>query len=121
MNNLWGMDLTDEKWTRLDPLIPSLHSRSDPRDHPVRNPRDILNGILWILGTFVPWKDKPERFPPYQTCHRWFQKWSKNKVVEEILVILAANLLERGGIDIREAFIDGSFDPAKKGVRSWED
>jgi hypothetical protein len=29
---------------------------------------------------------------------------------------LAEDLHERGKIDIREAFIDGSFAPAKKGV-----
>jgi hypothetical protein len=29
---------------------------------------------------------------------------------------LAADLQERSGIDIREAFIDGSFVPAKKGA-----
>ncbi|RRD66711.1 transposase, partial [Desulfovibrio sp. OH1186_COT-070] len=42
---------------------------------PVLNePRAILNGILWILRTGAPWKDLPERYPPYQTCHRWFQR-----------------------------------------------
>ncbi|MGR0482025.1 MAG: hypothetical protein ACTFAL_11640 [Candidatus Electronema sp. V4] len=34
------------------------------------------------------------------------------RVVEE----LAAGLQERGGLDLREAFIDGSFVPAKKGA-----
>jgi hypothetical protein len=29
---------------------------------------------------------------------------------------LAQELFERGGIDIREAFIDGTFVPAKKGA-----
>ena len=32
------------------------------------------NSILWILRTGAPWKDLSPRYPPYQTCHRWFQK-----------------------------------------------
>ena len=109
------MDLTDEQWMRLEPLIPSPSSRSDPRGRSRRNPREVLNGILWILRTGAPWKDLLDRYPPYQTCHRWFQKWSQEGVFEEILLTLAEDLRDRGGLDIREAFIDGSFSPAKKG------
>ena len=79
-------------------------------------PRDVLNGILWILRTGAPWKDMPSRYPPYQTCHRWFQKWTQQGVFAQILRALAEDLYERGDIDIRETFIDGSFTPAKKGV-----
>ena len=109
------MDLTDEQWTRLKPLIVSSSSRCDPRGRPRRNPREVIDGIVWILRTGAPWKDLPDRYPPYQTCHRWFQKWSKEGVFEEILLALAEDLRDRGKLDIREAFIDGSFSPAKKG------
>ncbi|MCW5206216.1 transposase, partial [Desulfobulbus sp. F5] len=27
--------------------------------------------------TGAPWKDLPDRYPPYQTCHRRFQHWRK--------------------------------------------
>jgi hypothetical protein len=75
-----------------------------------------MNGILWILRTGAPWKDMPSRYPPYQTCHRRFQEWTERGTFQEILYELAKDLYERGKIDIREAFIDGSFAPAKKGV-----
>ena len=55
-------------------------------------------------------------YPPYQTCHRRFQQWVRQGVFERIVKELAEDLYERGGIDIRETFIDGSFSPAKKGV-----
>jgi transposase len=76
----------------------------------------LLNGILWVLRTGVPWKDIPPRYPPYQTCHRWFQKWARDGTFKQIITELAEDLLKRGGIDIRETFIDGSFTHAKKGV-----
>jgi len=61
------MDLTDEQWAVLEPLIPTPPRRADGKGRPWRDPRDILNGILWIfLRTGAPWHDLPERYPPYQ-------------------------------------------------------
>jgi transposase len=113
------MDLTDKKWIRIEPVILQSMSRKDSRGRKPRDPREVLNGILWKLRTGAPWKDLPDRYPPRQTCHRRFQQWRKAGVFQRIIKELAADLQERGGIDIREAFIDGSFVPAKKGaVRS---
>ena len=53
---------------------------------------------------------------PIRPCHRWFQRWSQQGVFKAILTELDEDLYQRGGIDIRETFIDGSFTPAKKGV-----
>ena len=110
------MELTKEQWNRLEPLIPSRQREHDGRGRPRKNPRDVLNGILWVLRTGAPWKDLPPRYPPHQTCHRWFQTWTRQGVFKKILTELGKDLYRRGGIDIRETFIDGSFTPAKKGV-----
>ena len=110
------MELTNEQWNRIEPVISSLAPKKDPRGRRPRDPRDVMNGVLWILRTGAPWKDLPQRYPPYQTCHRRFQQWVRQGVFERIVKELAEDLYERGGIDIRETFIDGSFSPAKKGV-----
>jgi transposase len=110
------MELTNEQWNRIEPIIVATTPLKDPRGRKERDPREVMNGILWILRTGAPWKDIPQRYPPYQTCHRRFQKWVKQGVFRLILKELAEDLHERGKIDIREAFIDGSFSPAKKGV-----
>ena len=103
------MELTTEQWKRIEPIITELKPKKDPRGRPLRDPREILNGILWILRTGAPWKDMPQRYPPYQTCHRRFQQWVKQGVFHRIAKDLVEDLNERGKIDIREAFIDGSF------------
>src|SRR5919109_2432399 len=109
------MDLTDEQWEVLKPLIPDPPRRADGRGRPWRDPRDVLNGILWILRTGAPWKDLPDRYPPYQTCHRRFQAWVQDGTFEKVLRALAQDLRERGKLDPSEAFIDGTFAGAKKG------
>jgi transposase len=114
------MDLTDEQWEVLEPIIPVPPRRADGRGRPWRDPRAVLNGILWILRTGAQWKDLPTRYPPYQTCHRRFQLWVRSGVLDQILRTLAQDLHERGGLDLSECFIDGTFVVAKKGGAGWE-
>ena len=110
------MELTNEQWRRIEPVIVTLTPKKDPRGRRPRDSRQILNAILWILRTGAPWKDLPQRYPPYQTCHRRFQQWVRLGIFQRIAKELVEDLYERGQIDIREAFIDGCFAPAKKGV-----
>ena len=76
----------------------------------------MLNGILWVLRTGAPWADLPERYPSYQTYDRRFQQWVRSGRMRGILEALALDLKARGALDVKEAFIDGSFGPAKKGA-----
>lgn len=109
------MFLTDEQWNLIQPLLPVPY-RKDGRGRPRRSDREILNGILWILKTGAQWSELPQpKYPPYQTCHRRFQEWTKKKVFENILTALAQDIEERGKIDLKECFIDGTFSSAKKG------
>jgi transposase len=109
-------DLNDAQWEILDDLIPEPERREDGRGRPWKDRRSVLNGILWVLRTGAPWSDVPERYPSYQTCHRRFQQWVRSGVMRGILEALALDLKIRGALDVREAFIDGSFAPAKKGA-----
>jgi transposase len=108
-------DLTDEQWNILDPLIPKPRRRRDGRGRPWKSRRSVLNGVLWVLRTGAPWADLPDRYPSFQTCHRRFQRWVRSGVMTRIMTALAGELSRRGAIDVREAFIDASFAPAKKG------
>ena len=108
-------DLTDEQGKTLAPLIPKPRTRSDGRGRPWKSRRSVINGILWVLRTGAPWADLPDRYPSFQTCHRRFQQWVRSGVMTKIMTALALKLSAKGGIDVREAFIDASFAPAKKG------
>ncbi len=111
------MELTDEQWMILEPLIPKPARREDGKGRPRRASREVLEGICWILRTGAQWADLPERYPPYQTCHRRFQEWERNGVLQRVLETLAQDLEQRGQLDLSECFIDGTFVAAKKGAR----
>ena len=110
------MDLTDEQWAVLEPLLPRRRRPHHRRGRPWQDARAVLNGILWILRTGAPWHDLPNRYPPYQTCHRRFQQWQRDGTLTRLLHRLAEDLRDRGKIDLSETFIDASFSSAKKGA-----
>jgi transposase len=116
------MDLTDEQWEAIRSSIPEPE-RKGSTEHggrPWRDPRDVLNGILWVLRTGAPWADLPRRYPPYQTCHDRFQKWEREGVFDRFLTALVEDLRQRGKVDLSEAFIDGTHAGAKRGVLRLE-
>ena len=120
MANRRGEELTDEQWAIIGPLIPEPPRREDGRGRPWKDTREVMNGVLWILRSGARWQDLPERFPPYQTCHRRFQQWSRDGTLRNVLEALAEDLRTRGELDLSECFIDGTFIVAKKGAQKWE-
>lgn len=113
-------ELTDEQWAIIEPLIPPPPRRADGRGRPWKDTREVLNGILWILRSGARWQDLPDRFPPYQTCHRRFQQWVRDGTLRQVLEALAEDLKRRGDLDVSECFIDGTLVVAKKGAAEWE-
>ena len=109
------MDLTEEQWKVVKEFIPQDAVREDRRGRPWSDRRRAFNGILWILRTGAPWQDLPERYGAYQTVHRRFQHWRKQGVIDAVLRGLARDLHERGGLDLSECFLDGSFAAARPG------
>lgn len=110
------MDTTDEQWDLLNPIIEKNRAPKKISGRPRVDDRSVLNGILWICRTGAPWSDMPDRYPPYQICHRRFQEWVRHSVWEQILTRFALDLKIRGKIDLAECYIDGNFSSAKKGA-----
>lgn len=112
------MDLSDEQWQAIERFIPMRERKEPGRQggRPWREPREVLNAVLWILRTGAPWSDLPDRYPPYQTCHRRYQAWVRKGILKRMLRALAEDLRARGRLDLSEAYIDGSHAGAKKGA-----
>jgi transposase len=108
-------ELNDEQWSVVEPVLRPVR-RADNRGRPWHETRSVLNGVLWVLGTGAQWREMPEKYPPYQTCHRRFQQWVRNGKLEEALKRLARNLHQQGKLNLEEAFVDATFASAKKGA-----
>jgi transposase len=106
-------ELTDEQWEIVEPVLRAAR-RADNRGRPWHDTRAVLNGVFWVLGTGAQWRELPEKYPPFQTCHRRFQQWIRSGKLEEALKLLARHLYERGKLNLEEAFVDATFASAKK-------
>lgn len=108
--------LSDAEWKRFYCFIPKAKPRADGKGRPRRDAREVMEGILWILYSGSPWHMLPKAYPPYQTCHRYFQAWTRQEVFKRLLSRLA-NQKHKDSNSKKPHFVDASFAPAKKGVQ----
>ncbi|MEL6850487.1 MAG: transposase [Bacteroidota bacterium] len=99
------MKLTNGQWEAIQDFF--LAPEPGKVGRPRQDIRSVINGILWICRTGAKWRSLPSIYPPYQTCHRYFQQWNSEGLWDQILYALAQDLKARGKIDIEECFIDG--------------
>jgi transposase len=98
-------ELTDEQWAVVQPLLPQ---RTATTGRTPSDPRLMLDGIFWILGTGAPWRDLPERFGPWQTVYDYFRRWRKAGVFAAIVEALQVKLDRHGLIDWDLWCVDGA-------------
>ncbi len=98
-------ELTDEQWDLFSPLVPRSTAKTG---RPAKDPRLMLDGIFWILGTGAPWRDLPERFGSCKTVHRYFSNWRSEGVFAEIIEALQVKLDAKGAIDWELWCVDGA-------------
>lgn len=98
-------ELTDEQWELVEPLLRRKRARTGRRP---KDPRLMLNGIFWILGTGAPWRDLPERFGSCKTVHRHFTNWRRTGVFTKIIEALQVKLDAQGLIDWELWCVDGA-------------
>lgn len=108
--------LSDEQWTLIEPLLPPPKGGKDKRGRPPAPNRGCFEGILWILQTGAAWRFLPEEFPSPSTCWRRLQQWEEKGVWLKAWRTLLGALDQEGLLKWDEAFLDGSFAPAKKGA-----
>lgn len=111
-------ELTDEQWELVEPVLRPAR-RTDNRGRPWHDTRAVLHGVFWVLGTGAHWSELPDKYPPYQTCHRRFQRWVREGRLVEALRLLARHLHAQGKLSLDEAFVDATFASAKKGASQW--
>lgn len=109
-----SVEINDEQWARIEPLLPKPGAKRRG-GCPRADDRACFEGILWVLRSGARWRDLPERYPSPSTCWRRLSEWEAEGVLELIWETLLESLDEQGLLDWDEAFIDGTFAPAKKG------
>lgn len=79
--------LTDEQWDLIADLFPPPNRLGCPRS----DPRDMIEGILWILNTGSQWRDLPPEFGPKSTVWDHFDRWNNDGTLQAVLDRLRNN------------------------------
>jgi transposase len=107
--------LTQAQWQKIEPLLPKPKRRR--RGRPPKDNRQVFEGILWVLKTGARWRDLPRDFGVSSSvCWKRLSLWEEQGVWLRLWRAFLSELDQRGRLDWRESFLDGSFAPAKKGA-----
>jgi transposase len=82
-------DLSDEQWGLVECLLPQWPRRSwrGGRERST-DLREVVNAILYVVKTGIPWRYLPADFPPAKTVYKYFSTWSDFGVITAIHDVL---------------------------------
>ena len=83
-------EVTDEFWSRVEPLIPvrqriadQTYARKTGGGRKPKDPRLVFEGIVFVLRTGCQWKALPaERYGSASVIHARFLEWEKAGVLK---------------------------------------
>ena len=79
--DVYPSDLTDAEWALIEPVIPPAKHGGAKRTVDVR---EIVNGIMHVLGTGCQWRAIPKDLPPRSAVHGYFDLWGWDGTLDRI-------------------------------------
>ncbi|MGQ4400115.1 IS5 family transposase [Streptomyces hayashii] len=79
-------DVSDARWALIEPVFTAWRAR---RTGPgtaarVHDLREIVNAILYVNRTGIPWEYLPHDFPPYKTVYDYYAKWEADGTTQQV-------------------------------------
>jgi transposase len=66
--------ISDADWNRIKDLLPG---RPGQTGWVARDNRRFVDAVLFVARTGIPWRDLPDRFGPWGTVYKRFDRWSR--------------------------------------------
>jgi transposase len=99
-------DFTNTQWARLQPLLPPQKPKTG---RPAVDQRRLLNGLRWMLRPGVPWRDRPERYGPWRTVARRFDRWQRAGLWAQLCAAVQAQADAHGQLNGDMHDIEGTM------------
>ena len=78
----YSSDLSDREWEVIRPLLPP-HSTGRGRKREV-DEQEILNAIFYQIRNGCIWSDLPKDLPAWQTVYKYFRRWRRKGIWQQI-------------------------------------
>ncbi|KAA6214931.1 IS5 family transposase [Streptomyces albofaciens JCM 4342] len=95
-------DLSDARWALVEPLLTNWREEIVRRGlnigHPPRHDlRDLLDAVLYVARTGIPWRYLPHDYPHWNTVYQYFARWEQAGVFEQLNALLRRRVREDEG------------------------
>jgi transposase len=91
-------DLTNEKWSMVEPLIPPARHGGRGRAVLVR---EVVNGIMYVLTTGCQWRSLLKDLPPRSTVHDYLMRWTYDGSMKQLHRALYEKCREQAGRSVK--------------------
>ncbi len=98
--------LSDFEWEVIRRFLPK--ERTGRPGRPWCSHRKVINGILVVLRTGIPWADLSSDFGKVKTVYNRFRRWVKSGLWQRIFEVLIDRLLKNDKIDFELWCVDGT-------------
>ncbi|WP_323371402.1 IS5 family transposase [Streptomyces katsurahamanus] len=91
--------MSDARWALIEPVFVAWRAgRTGPGTAArVHDLREIVNAILYVNRTGIPWEYLPHDFPPYKTVYGYFAEWGADGTTEQVHDLLRDKARGAGG------------------------
>lgn len=79
--------LDDAQWELIAPLLPPQCSG---KGRPMRDHRQVVEGVIYRYRCGIAWRDLPDSFGPWQTVWKRHRRFSGDGTWDKILAVLLA-------------------------------
>ena len=95
-------DVSEYQWEQIKDEIPPKRSKSG---RPRRDPRELINGIVWIARTGAQWPELPEEYGPWHTTYNNFRKWTEEGTLRRIFEKIMPKSEETAEIQLDATYV----------------
>lgn len=88
--------LDDAQWDLIEPLLPPQCSG---KGRPMREHRQVVEGVIYRYRCGIAWRDLPSSFGPWQTVWKRHRRFSGDGTWDKVLAVLLAQADAAGEID----------------------
>ncbi|MFD7233332.1 transposase [Streptomyces sp. NPDC059881] len=95
-------DLSDARWELVQPVLTAWRAERRGRGLDIARPPDhdlriLLDAVLYVNRTSIPWRYLPHDYPPWPTVYAYFAHWQEEGVFDQLNTLLRRQVRQREG------------------------
>ncbi|MFI2736673.1 IS5 family transposase [Streptomyces sp. NPDC018711] len=95
-------DLSNARWELVEPVLTAWRSERRGRGLDIGRPpdhdlRSLLDAVLYVNRTGIPWRYLPHDYPHWNTVYAYFARWQEEGVFDQLNTLLRRQVRRQEG------------------------